>query len=873
TLKRRVARSGRAGKSVAVELDPALTAQLRALAAEQSSSLFAVLLAGFQVWLSRMTGRAEIRVGVPVLGRQRAAAERLIGCFVNTLVLSLDVEPLHDVPTLLRTVDETLRGALANADVPFETLVRELAAPRSAEHTPLFQVTFNHLRVSEPVTVTGVRVERLPREPVGSPFALSLETEEFADGRVRALFNYPVETFAPETVRELAELYQSLLWQLVAADGRRVCELPLLSRAELAQLSAPHEVHASSLPDEPMHELVVRQALRRPDVEALVGTGERWTFAEIEQKSRALALALRAQGVGRDVPVGIYVPRGPRMIVAALGILRAGGAYVPLDMSYPAERVAFIVRDSGIELVLCQNEADGGASSVLGTSGERSARGAAARSGSATPHGVRCLPLDAVFADASHEPLPNVPVHPEQLAYVIYTSGSTGVPKGVGVGHGSLQMHLRATGALYDFCERDCALHFSSFSFDAAVENWAMPLTHGARLVISDAEAWTGAQMFEVVQREGVNVVFPPTAHLRLLSQHVLDAGSGGQILRAVCVGGEAVLREDHALIMRALGPERFINGYGPTECVITPLLWRSFAKETPEQSYAPIGRPVGERRVYLLDAELMPVPVGVVGEVYIAGGHARGYHARPSLTAESFVPDPFAEQPGGRMYRTGDLGRWLPSGDVEYVARRDSQVKLRGFRIELGEIESCLRQFPAVSDAVVVLHENKRLIGYVETPGAMHVEGLRAHVGAMLPEYMVPAQIVVLSALPKTPNGKVERRALPQPEAAERSSFAAPETETERALARIWSDVLDVETIGLDDNFFELGGDSIIALQLVGRARAERLALHVRSVFEHQTLRALARASSEASPLTAAVIAPQQGRVSLTPIQRHLLG
>ncbi|HET8938445.1 MAG TPA: amino acid adenylation domain-containing protein, partial [Polyangiales bacterium] len=848
--KQRMTRSGVAGRTVAFELDRALTERLRALSAEQGSSLFVLLLAAFQVWLARMTGRELIRVGVPVLGRQRAAADALIGCFVNTLVLQLRVDPLAHVGALVRTVDQALRAALEHGDVPFDTLVRELSPERSAKHTPFFQVTYNHLRVPALDAPRGLDVERLPREPVGSPFELSLETEEFADGRVRAVFNYPVESFAYETVCELAGSFENLLAQLARGSSQRLAELSLVAPEALERLSAPYAAGVPSLPDDYVHGLVVEQALRRPDALALVGSGERWTFGELERHSRALALRLRALGVGTEARVGIYMPRGPRMIVAALGVLRAGGAYVPLDMNYPSARLAFIASDSELRLVLTEDAAQGGSDWL---------------------EDITCLELAALLADAADEPLPDHPVHPEQLAYVIYTSGSTGQPKGVNVGHGSLAMHCRAVGALYEMTERDCALHFASFSFDAAVEQWAMPLAHGARLVISDAEAWTGAQTYEVVQREGVTLVYPPTVHLRLLAEHVLEhTEERRSILRAVCVGGEAVLREDHALIMRALGPERFINGYGPTECVVTPLLWRSFARETPDYHYAPIGRPVGERRVYLLDAELTPVPVGVVGEVYIAGGHARGYHARAALTAESFVPDPFSAVPGRRLYRTGDLGRWLPSGDVEFVGRRDAQVKLRGFRIELGEIESCLRQFSGVSDAVVVLHDG-RLVGYVELPHAAPPSALRAHVSAALPEHMVPVHFVVLPVLPKTPNGKVDRRALPQPEAAEASVYAAAESGSERLLAEIWRDVLGVPRVGLDDNFFELGGDSIIALQVVSRARQVGLRLWPKQLFQHQTLRELCAVSSVEAARDVEV-EPERANIALTPIQRRFV-
>ncbi|MEY4579587.1 MAG: hypothetical protein RL701_4290 [Pseudomonadota bacterium] len=860
----RSALSGRAGRMVALQFAPELTASLRTLAAEQGSTLFVVLLAAFQLWLARMTGRDDVRVGVPVLGRHRVETEGLIGCFVNTLVLRTQLEHAHDARTLVRTVDATLRGALTHADVPFDALVKALAPERSADHNPLFQVTYNHLRVSQhtfddAAQFTRLQVERVAREPFGSPFALSLETEEDDAGQLRAIFNYPVELFEFETVGEFAGLFEVLIRQLALDPARRLSELALVSPAALVHWSAPHQPPLTAAAYATVPALVLQHAQQRPHALALVGAGERWTFGQLEASSRALAARLRELGVGPEVRVGIFVPRGPRMIVAALAIWRAGGAYVPLDPSYPAARLAFIVRDSQLRLLVTA-DADGGGG---------------------WPDDVVCVPLMAAGEQPSEVAIDQTP-HVAQLAYVIYTSGSTGQPKGVAVAHGSLAMHCHEIGALYELSERDCALHFASFSFDAAVEQWTTPLAHGARLVISDAEPWTGEQIYDVVQNEAVSVVYPPTSHLRLLAQHALTLPAAGEaVVRAVCVGGEAVSREDHALITRALRPERFINGYGPTECVVTPLLWRSFARETPASNYVPIGRAVGQRRVYLLDTQWLPVAAGVIGEVFIGGaGLSRGYQARPSLTAASFIPDPWSEEPGARLYRTGDLGRWLPTGDVEYVGRRDQQVKLRGYRIELGEIEWRLREHDAVSDAVVLLVTNaaghKRLVGYVETPNPEALQlsaALQAHLAALLPEHMVPAQFVALQLLPKTPNGKVDRKALPHPELVQAqgaNDAAEAATDLERLLAQIWCDVLGLSRVGLDDNFFELGGDSIIALQVVSRARAAGVRVAPKHLFVHQTVRSLAAVSGSDAPVASVVAAePAFGLVPLTPIQR----
>ncbi|WP_354683427.1 amino acid adenylation domain-containing protein, partial [Cupriavidus necator] len=588
-----------------------------------------------------------------------------------------------------------------------------------------------------------------------------------------------------------------------------------------------------------------------PDAVAVVCGAQTLRYGELLDRADRLAAVLHARGIGAEDRVGIALSRSPDILVALLAVLRSGAAYVPFDPAYPKDRLAYLFEDSAIRLLVTEP---------------------ALLDALPAPASLPVLMLDMVSAEVA--PLAEVAVHPDQLAYVIYTSGSTGRPKGVCVSHGPLAMHVAATIDAYEMGIHSRELHFLSFAFDGAHERWLCALAGGGSLVLRDDALWTPEQTAAAMTRHGVtNAGFPP-AYLRQLAEYCEQSGERPDV-SLYSFGGEAMPRSAFAQARRALAPRSFINGYGPTETVVTPMVWKVRA-EAPEAdfpgTYAPIGRPVGDRCCYLLDAELNLVPPGVAGELYIGGeGLARGYLNRAAMTAERFVPDPFADA-GARLYRTGDLARWLPDGQLEYLGRIDQQLKIRGFRIEPGEIEARILAQPGVGNAAVLAVKGPsgaRLAAYVVPSGAtVDIAALRTALAAGLPDYMVPAAFVVLDALPLTPNGKLDRRALPAPAFDSAHAFVAPEGEAETALAAIWTEVLGLSRVGRADNFFELGGDSILSLQIVARARAAGWLLTPRQLFERQTLAELA---AVAVPLAQDAVTDNvvpTGAVPLLPIQ-----
>jgi amino acid adenylation domain-containing protein len=559
---------------------------------------------------------------------------------------------------------------------------------------------------------------------------------------------------------------------------------------------------------------------------ALLHSSGTLSWAELEAQANRLAHRLIKAGVRAEVRVGVSLERGCDMIVALLAVLKAGGAFVPLDPGYPPERLRHMRTDAAIAHVITHS-----------TIRERHFN---------LPE-LTCLCLDQPDWQHESSTAPDVAIHPNQLAYLIYTSGSTGQPKGVAVEHGPLAAHCQAIGARYGISAQDRVLHFASINFDLAHEYWLMPLMHGASLLITDQELWTPAQTCAQLAAHGVTVAAFPPAYLNQMA-HWLDSQQQTLELRVCAFGGEAMARENFALIRRRIPAQRLINGYGPTETVISPLLWivSAHSDEANGQTYAylPIGTAVGNRSTYILDEALNLVPPGVAGELYIGGFElARGYHARPGLTAERFVPDPFGT-PGSRLYRTGDLARLRADGNIEYLGRLDHQVKIRGLRIELGEIEAQLLAHPAVSEVAVVAwpgESGARLVGYV-TGQDLKEDGLRAYLLERLPDYMVPAQVVLLAQLPRNANGKLDRAALPQP-AHNACAYRAPHTELEQALAAIWQEVLKLPQVGLDDNFFALGGHSLMAMQVQALIKERLLIdLPIRVFFESPTLAGMAQ-------------------------------
>jgi len=614
-------------------------------------------------------------------------------------------------------------------------------------------------------------------------------------------YSYIQGELGDEVVCTIARHTIRLLRQLPEMGTRLVGEIELVLDEERARLER-WGVNAERYADvQPVHRLTEAQVAVRPQATALVFGDEVLSYAELNGQANRLAHRLIALGAGPEVRVGVALERSVELVVSLLAILKSGAAYVPLDPDYPAERVAYMVADSGIGLLVTHSELAGRVP---------------------TAEGVRVVEVDRLDLAGEPEGNPDVRVLGENLAYVIYTSGSTGRPKGVEVAHGPLSAHLQAIGDLYGFGPEDRVLQFASFSFDAAMEQWLLPMMRGSEVVLRSADQLAFEELADLIRYRSVTTINLPPAYLsRLLP--LLDTDIH-KVSRCIA-GGEAFLPEHLQLAQAICGSERLFNSYGPTETVITPATWHG-AVMPAGASYVPIGRPVGMRQAYVLDSSMHLAPQGVVGELYMGGVClARGYLNRPGATAERFVADPFDEA-GGRLYRTGDLVKWNAAGELEYLGRIDHQVKIRGFRIELGEIEAKLLAQPEVREAVVVAGEGpggSRLVGYVSLHEPIEMAELRERLGRELPEYMVPSVVMVLESLPLNANGKVDRKALPVPEVSAEGEYEAPVGEIEEALAAIWAEVLKVplEQVGRRSNFFELGGDSILSLQVISRAKA----------------------------------------------------
>ncbi|KAF1066839.1 MAG: Linear gramicidin synthase subunit B [Pseudomonas citronellolis] len=832
--------------------DADATARLKAWARERQVTLNTLLQGVWVLLLQRYTGQRRVLFGATVAGRpaQLPGVERLLGLFINTL-------PIAQAPSDELELGQWLRQLQADN-----------AAVREYEHTPLYDIqrwagfsgqalfdsiiVFENYPVDEALrTASGPRFGELAVKDVTNvPMDLAVRVGE----RLEIEYQYLRSHFSAAAVARLRGNFEQILASLTGG-ARRLGEVQYLSLAEREALARCRGPHVNLAPAEPVHLAISRQAREQGDAIALVCGERRLDYASLERDSNRLAHRLMALGIGVEQRVGVALPRGVEIPLALLGVLKAGAAYVPLDAEYPRERLAFQMADAGIALLITDSHL---------------------RERLPLPEGVACLALDQLDLSGEDSDLPVVALEPEHLAYLIYTSGSTGTPKGVAVSHGPLAMHCAAIGQRYGMQREDRELHFMSFAFDGAHERWLTTLSHGGRLVLRGDELWTPEQTYRVLHAEGVTVAAFPPVYLQQLAEHALRDGNPPPV-RIYCFGGDAVPNASFELAKRALRAEYLINGYGPTETVVTPLLWKADADTVCGAAYAPIGEGVGARRLYILDAELRPVPLGVAGELYIGGdGLARGYHERPGLTAERFVADP-SDSAGGRLYRSGDLVRGRADGVIDYVGRIDHQVKIRGFRIELGEIEARLQDHPQVREAVVIARDGlsgKQLVGYVL--GAVSGDELRSFLRSRLPDYMVPAQVLVLERLPLTPNGKLDRKALPEPNW-QSDAYVAPRDAREQALATLWAEVLQVERVGVQDNFFDLGGDSILSLQVISRLRqAPELGLDIRlrDLLQYQTIAALLeRADSAPHAQTAPVeVAPEDGEsFGLVPIQQWM--
>ncbi len=793
----------------------------------------------------------------PIAGRNRTEIEGLIGFFVNTLVLRTDLSGDPDFLDLLARVRETSLEAHAHQDLPFDKLVEHLQPERSLSHSPLFQVLFV-LQNAMPREIVASDLTMTPAETESgaAKFDLTLDVGESAAGLLLRL-DFDVDLFETATLLRLLGQYETLLAGIAAAPDRRLSTLPLLTEGELRQVL----VEWGTMPfdadyDVCIHELFERQAARTPGAVALVFEGEWLTYRELDRRANGLARALSEQGVGPDTRVGICVERSLEMVWGILGVLKAGGAYVPLDPEYPEERLAFLVEDASPRVLLTQQR-------LLG---RIPWTGAA----------PLCLDTWEMAGEADDEK-PASGVTPSHLAYVIYTSGSTGLPKGSLIEHRGVSNQLLWRQRCFPLGAADRVLQTDSFSFDPSLWQFFWPLSAGAQLVLTRPGGNRDSRyLVRLLADEEISVVgFVPSMLQVILEEPELDRCRS---LRHLFCGGEALRAELLRRFFTRLPAAELHNVYGPTEASIdaTDATYRA-AEEGAIRPIAPIGRPIGNKAVYILDARSAPVPVGVPGELHVGGvGLARGYLHRPELTAERFLPDPFSAEPGARAYRTGDLVRRLADGRIEFLGRIDHQVKVRGFRIELGEVEAVLGEHPDVQECVAVVREEesgaKRLVAYVVAQGGARAAGeLRGFLQAKLPQHMVPSVFVFLDALPLSPNGKVDRKALPAPDQERpelRQSYVEPRTPAERELVAIWSQVLGIARVGVDDNFFDLGGDSILSIQIVAKANQAGLRIAAKDVFQHQTVAELAAVAGEG----AAREAEQglvTGEVPLTPIQR----
>ncbi|RDS87023.1 non-ribosomal peptide synthetase, partial [Pseudomonas fluorescens] len=827
-------------------IEPALAAQLRTCAQQHNVTLFMLLLGAFNVLLHRYTGQGDIRVGVPIANRNRTEVEGLIGFFVNTQVLRTELSGQTRVAELLQGIKEHALGAQAHQELPFERLVEALKVERSLSHTPLFQVMYNHQPVVADIasvsTASGLELALVEWQGRTTQFDLTLDTYE-KSGTLHAALTYANDLFDAPSIARMARHWISLLQAMVADGEQRIGELPMLAIDEQQRLVHTWNQTAQAYPTERgIHHLIEDQVQRTPDAPALVFGATMLTYAQLDARANQLAHALRDHGVGPDALVGICVERSIEMVIGLLAVLKAGGAYVPLDPEYPQERLAYMIEDSGIQLLLSQH-------SLLPL---------------LPVEGIRVMRLDQApgWLDGYSVAAPAVDIHALNLAYVIYTSGSTGKPKGAGNSHRALVNRLCWMQQAYGLDASDAVLQKTPFSFDVSVWEFFWPLMTGARLVVAaPGEHREPARLIETIGEHGITTLhFVPSMLQAFI--HEPNVQRCASLKRIVC-SGEALPLDAQLQVFAKLPQAGLFNLYGPTEAAIDVTHWTCIDEG---RDAVPIGRPIANLSTYVLDAQLNPVPAGVAGELYLGGtGLARSYHRRPALTAERFVPSPFGD--GARLYRTGDRVRQRDDGVIDYLGRLDHQVKLRGLRIELGEIETRLMQHPAVREAVVLVHGGKQLVAYLVLEGEVPTD-LKAWLLGSLPEYMVPTHMVPLAKLPVTANGKLDRKALPLPDATPQQAYIAPQDDLQKALAAIWSDVLGVEQVGLDDNFFELGGDSIISIQVVSRARQAGIRLSPRDLFQYQSVRSLALVAGF-EPATVIDQGPARGEVVLTPVQQ----
>ncbi|HMD99889.1 MAG TPA: amino acid adenylation domain-containing protein, partial [Terriglobia bacterium] len=827
TDRPRPSRPTQSGAREAIALPASVADSLAALNRREGTTPFMTLLAAFQVLLHRYTGQTDLCVGSPIPNRSNLETQGLIGFFVDTLVQRADLSGDLSFREMLGRVRESALEAFAHQDLPFQKLVEAFDPERSLSHSPLFQVMFALSEPAEALGLPGVstRVEKIDSGTAQSDLMLSLEE---SGGQIWGYIEYDTDLFEAGTIRRMAGHYEMLLRAAVGDPGQRISRLPMLTEPERQQLCVDWNDTWRAYPECCVCQLFEAQVRRTPASVAVEDDDRQLTYRDLNARSNQVARYLQKLGVAPEVLVAILVDRSVEMVVALLGILKAGGAYVPLDSEYPMERLAFMVEDSNLQVLVTQRHLQHKLSGLQ--------------------RKLLCLDADwGAIAGESPEDIVSG-AQPDNLAYVTYTSGSTGVPKGVQIPHRSLVNMLTWAETRTGFTSNDTILAATRLTFDVAASELYLPLITGGRVVLASKETSVdGDRLKGRLAGSGATVFQATPSTYRLL----LESGWQGSEGLRIQAAGEALAPElARALLKRGAS---VWNLYGPTETTVFSTACRVTSAEGPIS----IGTPIANTQCYVLDPHLQPLPIGVAGELCIGGtGLARGYLNRPELTAEKFVHHPFSNEPGARLYKTGDLARYRPDGNIEFLGRLDNQVKIRGFRVELGEIEAALEEHPAVSAVVVVLREDRpdeeRLVAYIvpkQVPAPTTGE-LRGFLGRRLPEFMLPSRFEFLQSLPLTPNGKVDRRALPapgesRPEAS--AAFVAPRTELEEKLAGIWREVLRLDRVGIHDNFFDLGGNSLLATRVISAVRREFASqVPLRRLFEMPTLSGLALAVVE---------------------------
>ena len=860
TDKPRPALRSAAGAQLAFLIDKNLSDGLKALADKEQVSLFMLLVAAFSVLLARHSGQNDILIGTPTANRKQAEVEHLLGCFINTLVLRTTIKPSQSFQALLQQVKQNTLDAFAHQDLPFEDLVDHLHVERSLSHTPLFQVMLILQNTEQAdFNLDGLTVQSQPLPHNTAKFDLTMELQEIEEGLSGSL-EYATDLFVEETMQRLLDHWLLLLQGIVAQPQTVIHRLPLLSQEEQQILVDWNHTLVDYPKEQTLQALFEAQVEKNPDATALVFDDQTLSYRELNAKANQLAHYLVEQGIKPDSLVALCLERSLEMLITIFAILKAGAAYLPLDPENPPERLHIILDTAKPGYLFCLDSLQ----SVL-----------------APLFAGKLITLSQMKELLTQEKNKNNLKHKQSastMCYTIFTSGSTGTPKGVANIHSAVVNRLLWMKDYNKVTEHDVILQKTPYTFDVSVWELFVPLLCGSKLVIAKPNGHKDpAYLADLINQQGITLLhFVPSMLASFLNEPSISLRP--EIKRRIVVSGEALTQEINDRLFAKLNAELH-NFYGPTEAAIDVSFYPC---EPQQKNYTvPIGKPIWNAQLYILDDQLTPTGIGIPGELYIAGvGLARGYLNRPDLTAERFIANPFSTKPGARMYKTGDLCRYLPDGNIEYLGRLDHQVKIRGFRIELGEIEASLQQHPTIKEAVVLAREDipdeKRLVAYMvfKEGASLSNEELRAFLKQNLPDYMVPAAFVSLEKMPLTSSGKLDRKALPAPEYKATHAFVAPRDELEQTLCQIFQDVLHLEKIGIMDNFFELGGNSLLATQITAHIRRDlKLEIPLRTLFEKMTVAEFSEEVKKAqkTTLTAITVANRNDRLPLSFAQQRL--